>query len=133
MERPMRVSKPLVPEPMYSPATPKTARDNLQQGLNTATRSFQQIIDPFMQVLAFNGPQTEELAQRWSEKAQGLIKAGTLLPQGTQKGPQEVCGLVQDCQDSGAAGPRRTLNCPPAPSAPRTFTVDSDPALETAV
>jgi len=78
------------------PRDTETARDNLQQGLNTATQSFQQVIDPFMQVLAFNSPQTEELAQRWSEKVQGLIQASTVLAQGSQKDPQEVCGLVQD-------------------------------------
>jgi hypothetical protein len=74
----------------------ETARDNLQQGLNTATQSFQQITDQFMQVLAFNGPQTAELAQRWSEKVQALTQASTVQAQGTQKDPQEVCGLVQD-------------------------------------
>jgi len=74
----------------------ETARDNLQQGLNTATQSFQQITDQFMQVLAFNGPQTAELAQHWSEKVQALAQASTVQAQGTQKDPQEVCGLVQD-------------------------------------
>ena len=74
----------------------ETARDDVQQGLNTATKSFQQIIDPFMQVLALNGPQTAELAQRWSEKVQALAQASTVQAQGTQKDPQEVCGLVQD-------------------------------------
>jgi hypothetical protein len=74
----------------------ETARDHVQQGLNTATQSFQQITDQFMQVLAFNGPQTQELAQRWSEKVQALAQASTVQAQGTQKDPQEVCGLVQD-------------------------------------
>ena len=74
----------------------ETARDNLQQGLNPATQSFQQITDQFMQVLAFNGPQTEELAQRWSEKVQALAQASTVQAQAAQKDPQEVCGLVQD-------------------------------------
>ncbi len=74
----------------------ETAPDDLQQGLNTVTQSFQQIIDPFMQVLALNGPQTEELAQRWSEKVQALAQASTLHGRGMQKDPQEVFGLVQD-------------------------------------
>ncbi len=66
------------------------------EGLNTATQSFQQIIDPFMQVLAFNGPQAEELAQRWSEKVQALTQASTVQAQDTGKDAGEVCGLVQD-------------------------------------
>ena len=74
----------------------ETARDEMQQGLNTATQSFQQIIDPFMQVLALNGPQTEELAQRWSEKVQALAQASTVQAQGIRKDAGEVCGLVQD-------------------------------------
>ncbi len=74
----------------------ETARDDVQQGLNTATQSFQQITDQFMQVLSPNGPHTEELAQRWSEKVQALAQASTVQAQGTQKDPQEVCGLVQD-------------------------------------
>jgi hypothetical protein len=64
------------------------------EGLNTATQTFQQIIDPFMQVLAFNGPRTEELAQCWSEKVQALAQASTVQAQGTQNDRQEVCGLV---------------------------------------
>src|SRR4051812_2784853 len=43
-------------------------RTTMEGGLNTATQSFQQIIDPLMQVLASNGPHSVELAQRWSEK-----------------------------------------------------------------
>ena len=74
----------------------ETARDDVQQGLNPATQSFQQITDQFTQLVGFNGPQTEELAQRWSEKVQALTQACTGQAQGTQKDPQEVCGLVQD-------------------------------------
>ena len=68
----------------------------MEAGLNTATQSFQQITDPFTRLAGFNGPQTEELAQRWSEKVQALAQASTVQAQGTQKDPQEVCGLVQD-------------------------------------
>ena len=74
----------------------ETARDNLQQGPNTASEPFQRITDQFMQVLSLNGPHTAELAQRWSEKVQALAQASTVQAQGTQKDPQEVCGLVQD-------------------------------------
>lgn len=48
-----------------------------------------------MQVLAFNGPQAEELAQRWSEKVQALAQASTVQAQGIGKDAGEVCGLVQ--------------------------------------
>ena len=74
----------------------ETARDDVQQGLNPATQSFQQITDQFTQLVGFNGPQTEELAQRWSEKVQALAQASTVHGRDTQKDPQEVCGLVQD-------------------------------------
>jgi hypothetical protein len=76
--------------------SPETARDDVQQDLNTATQSFQRITDQFRQLAGFNGPQTAELAQRWSEKVQALAQASTVQAQGTQKDPQEVCGLVQD-------------------------------------
>src|SRR5215211_8572783 len=53
----------------------ETARDGLQQGLNTATLSFQRINDQFTQGLGFNGPQAEELARRSSQNLQAVSQA----------------------------------------------------------
>jgi hypothetical protein len=105
----------------------ETARDDVQQGLNTATQSFQQITDQFMQVLAFNGPQTAELAQRWSEKVQALAQASTVQAQGTQKDPQEVCGLVQDRLTTDIEAVNHILGSPSV----QDFVADqSDPVRE---
>ena len=68
----------------------------MEGGLNTASLTLEHIADQFMQVLSLNGPHTEELAQRWSEKVQALAQASTLHGRGMQKDPQEVFGLVQD-------------------------------------
>jgi hypothetical protein len=105
----------------------ETARDNLQQGLDPAAQSFQQITDQFMQVLAFNGPQTQELAQRWSEKVQALTQASTVQAQGTQKDPQEVCGLVQDRLTTDIEAVNHILGSPSV----QDFVADqSDPVRE---
>jgi hypothetical protein len=66
----------------------EVAGASMEGGLNTATQ--------FMQVLGFNGPHSEELAQRWSEKVHALTQASTVHGRGTQKDPQEVFGHVQD-------------------------------------
>src|SRR3954454_24588052 len=68
----------------------ETARDGLQQGLNTATQTFQRINDQFTQVLGFNGPQPEELARRSSENLQAVSQASTVLARGAQEFSQEV-------------------------------------------
>src|SRR3954447_26670504 len=74
----------------------ETARDSLQQGLNTATQTFQRINDQFTQALGFNGPQAEELARRSSQNLQAVTQASTVLARGAQEVSQEVFGLVQD-------------------------------------
>src|SRR5215203_2443449 len=74
----------------------ETARDSLQQGLNTATQTFQRINDQFTQALGFNGPQAEELARRSSQNLQAVSQASTVLARGAQEVSQEVFGLVQD-------------------------------------
>ena len=74
----------------------ETARDSLQQGLNTATQTFQRINDQFTQVLGFNGPQAEELTRRSSQNLQAISQASTVLARGAQEVSQEVFGLVQD-------------------------------------
>jgi phasin family protein len=74
----------------------ETARDGLQQGLNTATQSFRRINDQFTQALGFSGPQAEELARRSSENLQAVSQASTVLVRGAQEVSQEVFGLVQD-------------------------------------
>jgi len=68
----------------------------MEGGRNTSSLTLEHIADQFMQVLSLNGPHTEELAQRWSEKVQALAQASTLHGRGMQKDPQEVFGLVQD-------------------------------------
>ena len=72
------------------------ARDSLQQGLNTATQTFQRINDQFTQALGFNGPQAEELTRRSSQNLQAVTQASTVLARGAQEVSQEVFGLVQD-------------------------------------
>jgi phasin family protein len=74
----------------------ETARDGLQQGLNTATQSFQRINDQFTQALGFNGPQAEELTRRSSQNLQAVSQASSILARGAQEVSQEVFGLVQD-------------------------------------
>ena len=74
----------------------ETARDNLQQGLNTATQTFQRINDQFTQALGFSGPQAEELTRRSSQNIQAVSQASSVLMKGAQEVSQEVFGLVQD-------------------------------------
>jgi phasin family protein len=74
----------------------ETARDNLQQGLNTATQTFQRINDQFTQALGFSGPQAEELTRRSSQNLQAVSQASSVLMKGAQEVSQEVFGLVQD-------------------------------------
>ena len=74
----------------------ETARDSLQQGLNTATQNFQRITDQFTQALGFNGPQSEELARRSSQNLQAVSQASNVLARGAQEVSREVIGLVQD-------------------------------------
>src|SRR3954454_23883626 len=73
-----------------------TARDSLQQGLNTATQTFQRMSDQFTKVLGFNGPQSEELTRRSSQNLQAVTQASTVLARGAQEVSQEVLSLVQD-------------------------------------
>ena len=47
----------------------------MEGGLNTSSLTLEHLADQFMQVLSLNGPHTEELAQRWSEKVQALAQA----------------------------------------------------------
>ena len=68
----------------------------MEGGLNTASLTLEHLADQFLQVLSLNGPHTEELAQRWSEKVQALTQASMAQGRGTQKDPQEVFALVQD-------------------------------------
>ena len=68
----------------------------MEGGLNTASLTLEHIAGQFMQALSLNGPHTEELAQRWSEKVQALAQASTIHGRGMQTDPQEVFGLVQD-------------------------------------
>ena len=74
----------------------ETARDGLQQGLNTATQTFQRINDQFTQVLGFNGPQAEEAARRSSQNLQAVTQASSVLARGFQEVSHELLGLVQD-------------------------------------
>src|SRR3954471_12477540 len=74
----------------------ETARDGLQEGLNTASETFQRMSDQFTKVLGFNGPQAEELARRSSQNLQAVTQASTVLARGAQEVSQEVFGLVQD-------------------------------------
>ena len=68
----------------------------MEGGLNTASLTLEHLADQFMQALSLNGPHTEELTQRWSEKVQALAQASTIHGRGTQTDPQEVFALVQD-------------------------------------
>src|SRR3954467_9951930 len=63
----------------------ETARDSLQQGLNTATQTFQRMSDQFTKVLGFNGPQSEELTRRSSQNLQAVTQASTVLARGAQE------------------------------------------------
>ena len=68
----------------------------MEGGLNTASLTLEHLADQFMQALSLNGPHTEEVTQRWSEKVQALAQASTIHGRGTQTDRQEVFGLVQD-------------------------------------
>jgi len=74
----------------------ETARDGLQQGLNTANETFRRMTDQFSQVLGFNGPQSEELTRRSSQNLQAVSQASTVLARGAQEVSHEVIQLVQD-------------------------------------
>src|SRR5215212_6428051 len=74
----------------------ETARDSLQQGLNTATQTFQRMADQFTKVLGFNGPQAEELTRRSSQNLQAVSQASTVLMKNAQEVSHEVIQLVQD-------------------------------------
>src|SRR3954470_14132572 len=74
----------------------ETARDSLQQSLNTATETVRRVTDQFSQVLGFNGPQSEELTRRSSQNLQAVSQASSVLMKGAQDVSQEVFGLVQD-------------------------------------
>jgi len=74
----------------------ETARDSLQQGLNTANETFRRMSDQFTKVLGYSGPQAEELARRSSQNLQAVTQASTVLARGAQEVSQEVFGLVQD-------------------------------------
>src|SRR5215204_3130445 len=89
----------------------ETARDNLQQGLNTATETFQRINDQFTQALGFNGPQAEELARRSSQNIQAVSQASSVLMKGAQEVSHEVFGLVQDRVTKNIDGLSRLAGC----------------------
>jgi phasin family protein len=89
----------------------ETARDGLQQGLNTATQSFQRINDQFTQALGFNGPQAEELARRSSQNLQAVSQASSVLARGFQEVSHEVLGLVQDRMTKNIDGLSRLAGC----------------------
>src|SRR3954447_20261713 len=74
----------------------ETARDSLQQGLNTAAETVRRVTDQFSQVLGFNGPQSEELARRSSQNLQAVSQASSILARGAQEVSREVIQLVQD-------------------------------------
>ena len=74
----------------------ETARDGLQQGLNTANETFRRMSDQFTKVLGFNGPQSEELTRRSSQNLQAVSQASTVLARGAQEVSREVLDLVQD-------------------------------------
>src|SRR3954468_1608002 len=74
----------------------ETARDSLQQGLNTAAETVRRVTDQFSQVLGFNGPQSEERPRRSSQNLQAVSQASSILARGAQEVSQEVFGLVQD-------------------------------------
>ena len=74
-----------------------TARQDTEvAGSPTASLTLEHVADQLMQSLSLNGPHTEELTQRWSEKVQALAQASTIHGRGMQTDPQEVFGLVQD-------------------------------------
>jgi phasin family protein len=89
----------------------ETARDGLQQGLNTATQTFQRINDQFTQALGFNGPQAEELARRSSQNLQAVSQASSVLARGFQEVSHEVLGLVQDRMTKNTDGLSRLAGC----------------------
>ena len=89
----------------------ETARDGLQQGLNTATQSFQRINDQFTQVLGFNGPQSEELTRRSSQNLQAVSQASSVMMKGAQEVSHEVIGLVQDRLTKNIDGLSRLAGC----------------------
>ena len=74
----------------------ETARDGLQQGLNTASQTVQRMTDQFTQVLGFNGPQAEELTRRSSQNLQAVSQASTVLAKGAQEISQTWFGLAQN-------------------------------------
>src|SRR5215212_3981855 len=74
----------------------ETARDSLQQGLNTATQTFQRINAQFTQALGFNGPQAEELARRSSQNIQAVSQASSVLMKGAQEVSHAWFGFAQE-------------------------------------
>src|SRR5215204_6595530 len=74
----------------------ETARDNLQQGLNTATQTFQRINDQFTQALGFSGPQAEELTRRSSQNIQAVSQASSVLMKGAQEVSHAWFGFAQE-------------------------------------
>src|SRR5215207_3682948 len=89
----------------------ETARDGLQQGLNTATLSFQRINDQFTQTLGFSGPQAEELTRRSSQNLQAVSQASSVLIKGAQEVSREVFSLVQDRVQKNIEGLSRLAGC----------------------
>jgi phasin family protein len=75
----------------------ETARDGLQQGLNTATQTFQRINDQFTQALGFQRPAGGRADPPLvSENLQAVSQASSVLARGAQEVSREVFGLVQD-------------------------------------
>src|SRR5215217_8296405 len=59
----------------------------MEGGLTPASLTLEHLADQFVQVLSLNGPHTEELAQRWSERVQALAQASMIHGRGTQTDP----------------------------------------------
>jgi hypothetical protein len=89
----------------------ETARENLQAGLNTAAQSFQRMTDQVVQVLGFNGPQSEELARRSSQNLQAVSQANTVLARGFQEASHEWISLAQERVTRNIDGLNRLAGC----------------------
>ena len=89
----------------------ETARENLQAGLNMAAQSFQRMTDQVIQVLGFNGPQSEELARRSSQNLQAVTQANTVLARGFQEASHEWISLAQERGAKNMDGLNRLSGC----------------------
>src|SRR3954451_5487641 len=89
----------------------ETARDTMQSSVNMAAQGFQRMTDQFTQTLGFNGPQSEDLARRSSQKLQAVSETSTILLKGVQDISREWVGFAQERLTKNMDGLSRLAGC----------------------